>query len=173
MSITSTVDTVPEPAPGRARAPFSLATELWRQASRPRTRIALGFMVALPLIILLAFEFGGGEEDEGAGGGAFSSLVDLATAQLADVANPPVAIGFGAGHGAPEDYEETFVSATDRVTTRDLVLEGAVVIEADLASSVVQLTASLDSPGTSRTVRVLRHDPEKLAAAITEILRRG
>jgi ABC-2 type transport system permease protein len=71
----SIVDVEPE----RARAPFSLATELRRQASRPRSRIALGFMVVLPLIILLAFEFGGGE-DEAGGSGAFSSLVDLATA---------------------------------------------------------------------------------------------
>lgn len=73
---------------------------------------------------------------------------------------------------SPEEYEETSVSTTDRETTRDVVLEGAVVYESDLASSVVQMTASLDHPGESRTVRVLRHDPEKLAAAITEILRR-
>ena len=73
---------------------------------------------------------------------------------------------------SPEEYEETIVSATDRVTARDVLIEGAVVIEADLASSVVQLTASLDQPGSSRTVRVLRHDPDKLAAAILEILRR-
>jgi uncharacterized cofD-like protein len=73
----------------------------------------------------------------------------------------------------PEEYEETAVTTTERETTHDLVLEGAVVIEADLATSVVQLTASLDSPGESRTVRVLRHDPEKLASAITEILKRG
>lgn len=73
----------------------------------------------------------------------------------------------------PEEYEETIVSATDRVTARDMIVEGAVVIESDLASSVVQLTASLDRPGESRTVRVLRHDPDKLAAAILEILRRG
>jgi 2-phospho-L-lactate transferase/gluconeogenesis factor (CofD/UPF0052 family) len=72
----------------------------------------------------------------------------------------------------PEDYEETIVSATDRVTVRDVMVEGSVVIEADLASSVVQLTASLDHPGEGRTVRVLRHDPEKLAAALQEILRR-
>jgi 2-phospho-L-lactate transferase/gluconeogenesis factor (CofD/UPF0052 family) len=72
----------------------------------------------------------------------------------------------------PGEYEETIVSATDRVTARDVVVEGAVVIEADLASSVVQLTASLDHPGEGRTVRVLRHDPDKLAAAILEILRR-
>jgi cytidylate kinase len=72
----------------------------------------------------------------------------------------------------PEDYEETIVSTTDRVTARDVIVEGSVVIETDLASSVVQLTASLDHPGEGRTVRVLRHDPEKLAAAIQEILRR-
>jgi len=72
----------------------------------------------------------------------------------------------------PEDYEETIVSATNRVTARDMLIEGSVVIEADLASSVVQLTASLDNPGEGRTVRVLRHDPDKLAAAILEILRR-
>jgi ABC-2 type transport system permease protein len=58
---------------------FSVATEIRRQASRPRTRIALAFMVVLPLIILAAFEFGGGDDDD-TGGGAFSSLVDLATA---------------------------------------------------------------------------------------------
>jgi 2-phospho-L-lactate transferase/gluconeogenesis factor (CofD/UPF0052 family) len=73
---------------------------------------------------------------------------------------------------SPEEYEETIVSASDRVTARDVVVEGAVVIEADLATSVVQLTASLDHPGAGRTVRVLRHDPDKLAAAILEILRR-
>jgi ABC-2 type transport system permease protein len=58
---------------------FSVATEVRRQASRPRTRIALAFMVVLPLIILAAFEFGGGGDDDNNGGGAFSSLVDLAT----------------------------------------------------------------------------------------------
>jgi 2-phospho-L-lactate transferase/gluconeogenesis factor (CofD/UPF0052 family) len=72
----------------------------------------------------------------------------------------------------PEDYEETIVSATNRVTVRDVLIEGSVVVEADLASSVVQLTASLDNPGESRTVRVLRHDPDKLVTAILEILRR-
>jgi 2-phospho-L-lactate transferase/gluconeogenesis factor (CofD/UPF0052 family) len=72
----------------------------------------------------------------------------------------------------PEDYEETIVSATNRVTVRDVLIEGSVVIEADLASAVVQLTASLDNPGESRTVRVLRHDPDKLVTAILEILRR-
>ena len=84
---------------------------------------------------------------------------------------------YAAAHQAPvylnpEEYEETVVSKTDRVTARDVVVEDSIVIEADLASSVVQLTASLDQPGAGRTVRVLRHDPDKLAAAILEILRR-
>jgi hypothetical protein len=73
----------------------------------------------------------------------------------------------------PEEYEETIVSAIDRVTAREVIVEGAVVIEADLAASQLQLTASLDHPGERRTVRVLRHDPDKLAAAILEILRRS
>ncbi|MEV6487576.1 ABC transporter permease subunit [Actinoplanes sp. NPDC051633] len=52
--------------------------EIKRQASRRRTQLALGFMVLLPLIVLLAFEFGSGDDDDN-GGGQFSSLVDLAT----------------------------------------------------------------------------------------------
>jgi ABC-2 type transport system permease protein len=64
-----------------ARTTFSVATELRRQASRPRTRITLGLMMALPLILLAAFEFGGdGDDDDGDGRGVFSSLVDVATA---------------------------------------------------------------------------------------------
>jgi len=66
--------------------PFSLATELRRQATRPRTRIALGFMIVLPLIILLAFEFGGTGDDTNNGTGAFASLVDLATSGGANFA---------------------------------------------------------------------------------------
>ena len=58
---------------------MTIGTEIRRQAGRPRTRIALGFMVALPLIILAAFEFGGGRGDRDSNDGAFSSLVDLAT----------------------------------------------------------------------------------------------
>ncbi len=53
--------------------------EVRRQASRRRTQLALGFMVLLPLIVLAAFEFGGGDGDDDNGGGAFGSLVDLAT----------------------------------------------------------------------------------------------
>lgn len=58
---------------------FSVGTEIRRQASRPRTRIALAFMVVLPLIILIAFEFGGRGDEENNGGGAFASLADVAT----------------------------------------------------------------------------------------------
>lgn len=73
----------------------------------------------------------------------------------------------------PEEYEETIVSATDRRVTHDVVIEGSIVIEADLASSVIQSTASLEQPGAVRAVRVLRHDPEKLTSAIMGILRRS
>jgi ABC-2 type transport system permease protein len=82
MSVVSS-STVEAPV---GRAPFSLGTELRRQASRPRTRIALGFMVVLPLIILLAFEFGGGGDDSNNGSGAFGSLIDLATSGGANFA---------------------------------------------------------------------------------------
>lgn len=62
--------------------PFTIGTELRRQASRPRTKIALAFMAALPLIILGSFELGNsgsGGNNQG-GNGAFASLVRVATA---------------------------------------------------------------------------------------------
>ncbi|MFI5493252.1 ABC transporter permease [Actinoplanes sp. NPDC051859] len=62
----------------KASATLPLRAEIRRQATRRRTHLALGFMVLLPLIIMLAFEFGG-EDDDGNGGGSFASLVDLAT----------------------------------------------------------------------------------------------
>lgn len=56
--------------------------EMVRQLRRRRTQATLAFMVALPVIILLAFEIGGGGRD-GDGGGpgsaAFGSIVDVAT----------------------------------------------------------------------------------------------
>jgi ABC-2 type transport system permease protein len=59
---------------------LSILAEVRRQATRRRTQLALGFMFVLPLIILAAFEFGGnGNSDDSNGGGAFGSLVDLAT----------------------------------------------------------------------------------------------
>jgi ABC-2 type transport system permease protein len=64
----------------RPSATLSIGAEIRRQASRRRTQLALGFMVVLPLIILVAFEFGGGDDSgDDNGGGAFGSLVDLAT----------------------------------------------------------------------------------------------
>jgi hypothetical protein len=73
---------------------------------------------------------------------------------------------------APDEVEETTVLAGDRTAQRRVMVEGAVVIEADLASSVIQYTASLSNPSESRAVRVLRHDSQKLAATILELLRR-
>ena len=61
----------------RASATLPIGAEIRRQAARRRTQLALGFMVLLPLIVLLAFEFGGGEDD--AESDQFASLVDLAT----------------------------------------------------------------------------------------------
>src|SRR2546423_12680397 len=58
---------------------LTFRTELRRQASRRRTQLALGFMVVLPLIILIAFEFG----DDNGGGirrSQFAALADIATA---------------------------------------------------------------------------------------------
>jgi ABC-2 type transport system permease protein len=68
-------------APGyHAHRALSVGTEWRRQASRRRTHLALGFMVGLPLIIMAAFEVGGGDGDEpSAPDGRFDSFVDLAT----------------------------------------------------------------------------------------------
>jgi ABC-2 type transport system permease protein len=65
----------------RPSATLSVWAEVRRQASRRRTQLAMGFMVLLPLIVLVAFEFGSnnGGGDDNNGGGAFGSLVDLAT----------------------------------------------------------------------------------------------
>jgi len=65
----------------RPSATLPIWAEVRRQASRRRTQFALGFIALLPLIVLVAFEFGGNgnSDDNGGGGGAFGSLVDLAT----------------------------------------------------------------------------------------------
>ncbi|WP_229401019.1 ABC transporter permease subunit [Micromonospora okii] len=63
----------------RPSATLPFAAEFRRQASRRRTQLALGFMVLLPLIILIAFQFDAGDDDRDGGGGEFSSLADLAT----------------------------------------------------------------------------------------------
>src|SRR5215831_11159891 len=64
------------------RRVFTIGTELRRQASRPRTRIALAFMVVLPLIVLGAFEFDrtGGNDTADNPAGAFANLINVATA---------------------------------------------------------------------------------------------
>lgn len=68
-------------APGyRASRTLTVGAEWRRQAGRRRTQLALGFMVALPLIVLIAFQVGGEDDEASApGGGRFASLVDLAT----------------------------------------------------------------------------------------------
>ena len=58
--------------------PFSLITELRRHA-RPRTGSAWRAWWRCRCI-LIAFKFGGGGDDDNNGSGAYSSLVDLATA---------------------------------------------------------------------------------------------
>ncbi len=60
---------------------LTFATELLRQAGRRRTQLALGFMLALPLIILVAFELGRRNSGGGGGGsrGQFAQLADIAT----------------------------------------------------------------------------------------------
>jgi len=62
----------------KASATMPILAEIRRQAGRRRTQLALGFMVLLPIIVLLAFEFGSDSDDDN-GGGQFASLVDLAT----------------------------------------------------------------------------------------------
>jgi ABC-2 type transport system permease protein len=60
---------------------LTYGTEFVRQWRRRRTQLAMGFMVLLPLIVLIAFEIGGDDDERnGTGRGAFSSLVDVALA---------------------------------------------------------------------------------------------
>lgn len=73
---------------------------------------------------------------------------------------------------SPDEYEETAVLPGDRDNQRRVVIEGSVVIEADLSSSVIQYTATLNNPNQSQAVRVLRHDGDKLTATVLELLRR-
>jgi ABC-2 type transport system permease protein len=65
----------------RATHTLTFATELRRQAGRRRTQLALGFMLGLPLIILVAFELGRRNSGGGGGGsrGRFAQLADIAT----------------------------------------------------------------------------------------------
>jgi ABC-2 type transport system permease protein len=85
MSTESTAATAPivSTVDGRAggyrpTATLTFRTELRRQASRRRTQLSLGFMVLLPLVILLAFEFGGASNGGGGDRGQFAALADIA-----------------------------------------------------------------------------------------------
>lgn len=64
----------------RPGATLTYATEFRRQFARRRTQLTLGFMFVLPLIILLAFEFGR-DNNRGGGGerGQFGALANIAT----------------------------------------------------------------------------------------------
>lgn len=73
---------------------------------------------------------------------------------------------------SPEEYEETTVPGNGS-SRRRVIVEESVVIEADLASSVIRYSASLDNPSEQQAVRVLRHDPQKLTSALLELLQRG
>jgi ABC-2 type transport system permease protein len=85
MSVSTAADraevsTVDGSATGyRPTRTFSFRTELRRQASRRRTQLTLGFMVVLPLIILIAFEFGS-DDSRRRGRSQFAALADIATA---------------------------------------------------------------------------------------------
>ncbi|MFD2767616.1 ABC transporter permease [Micromonospora eburnea] len=61
----------------RPSATLPFRAEFRRQAARRRTQLALGFMVLLPLIILVAFQFNSGNADRNRNN-EFGSLVDLA-----------------------------------------------------------------------------------------------
>lgn len=69
------------PAGFRPGHTLSVRVELMRQLRRRRTQFSLGFMVLLPLILLVAFSFGSDSS-----GGTTSSFVDLAKSGAANFA---------------------------------------------------------------------------------------
>lgn len=74
---------------------------------------------------------------------------------------------------SPEEYEERVLLPASQGSLHGVMIEGSLVVEADLASSVIQYSASLSNPTASRAVRVLRHDSQKLGMAIMALLRKG
>jgi hypothetical protein len=107
--------------------------------------------------------------------GGFAPDYVLVNAQRID---PEVYRLYAAAHQSPvylspEEYEEMAMLPVKQGAARGVMIEGSVVIEADLASSVIQYTASLSNPTENRAVRVLRHDSQKLSMAILELLRRS
>lgn len=68
-------------APGyRPSRTLTFGAEFARQWRRRRTQLALGFMVLLPVILLVAFELGNDDDGRSNGRGQFAALVDVATA---------------------------------------------------------------------------------------------
>jgi ABC-2 type transport system permease protein len=72
--VSTTLDAAPGYRPGKT---LSLRAEIARQLTRRRTQFALGFLVALPLVLLAAFMIGG--PDNNGDGARGVSLVDVAT----------------------------------------------------------------------------------------------
>ncbi|MGH3727390.1 MAG: ABC transporter permease [Micromonosporaceae bacterium] len=68
----------------RYTATLSLGTEFRRQLSRRRTQLTLAMLVVLPLIMVLAFEFGPSDDDDDGGANRGFGLVDLATGGAAN-----------------------------------------------------------------------------------------
>ena len=104
--------------------------------------------------------------------GGFTPNYVLVNAQRIE---PEIARLYAAAHQtavylSPEEYEELTLRPSDTNARHSVMVEGATVIEADLASSVIQYTASLSNPSESRAVRVLRHDSHKLSRAILALL---
>jgi ABC-2 type transport system permease protein len=61
-------------------ATYSMSTEIRRQWSRLRTRWALGFMILLPIIVLIAFQLG--PDDDDGGGPGFISMATSGAANF-------------------------------------------------------------------------------------------
>lgn len=79
-TVTSTVDGAPGYRPGKT---LSLRAEAARQLTRRRTQFALGFLVLLPLLLMVAFLVGGSPSDDDSATRGIS-LVDVATASAAN-----------------------------------------------------------------------------------------
>jgi ABC-2 type transport system permease protein len=75
-----TVDTREGAVGYRPGATLSYGTEMRRQLARRRNKLTLGFMVLLPLVVLIAFEFGNSNSsNNGNDRGQFAALATIAT----------------------------------------------------------------------------------------------
>lgn len=90
--MTTQITTPPRGRPGadgaaqgyRYTATLSIWTEARRQLTRRRTQLTLAFLVLLPIVMVLAFEFGPRADDEGDNNNGGFGLVDLATGGAAN-----------------------------------------------------------------------------------------